>query len=72
MSSTAIATVVQMLESLPDSLQDQVVNHLRGYLLDLQDELEWDVQFSRAQRELAEAGRRVDEEIAVGKAELMK
>lgn len=72
MSATAIATVVQMLESLPDSLQDQVVNHLREYLLDLEDELEWDAQFSRTQRQLAEAGGRADQEIAEGKAELMK
>lgn len=38
MSSTAITTVVQMLETLPDSVQDQVVNHLREYLMELQKE----------------------------------
>jgi hypothetical protein len=41
MSSTAIATVVKV-ESLPETAQDQVVKHLRAYLEDLQDELQWD------------------------------
>src|SRR5438093_1082340 len=50
MSSTAITTVVQILESLPDPVQAQVLEHLREYLLDLQDEMEWDAQFNRTQR----------------------
>ena len=29
MSSTAITTVVKMLESLPETVQDQVMEHLR-------------------------------------------
>ena len=45
MSSTAIATVTKMLESLPEPAQDQVVEHLREYLEDLQDELQWDALF---------------------------
>jgi hypothetical protein len=42
MSSKAIATVQKMLESLPEEAQERVVEHLREYILDLQDELEWD------------------------------
>ena len=71
MSSTAITTVVQMLESLPDPVQDQVVEHLREYLLDLQDEMKWDAQFNRTQRQLIAAAQRAKQEIAEGKAELM-
>jgi hypothetical protein len=69
MSSTAIATVVQMLESLPDPVQGQVVEHLREYLLDLQDEMEWDAQFNRTQQQLVAAARRAKQEGAEGKAE---
>lgn len=47
MSSPAIATIVKMLESLPESAQEQVVEHLREYLADLQDELEWDALFKK-------------------------
>jgi hypothetical protein len=39
MSSTAIVTVTKM-ESLPEPTQEQVVEHLREYLEDLQDELQ--------------------------------
>lgn len=69
--STAIATVVQMLESLPDPVQNQVVEHLREYLLDLQDELDWDAQFNRTQSQIVAASRRAKQEIAEGKAEPM-
>jgi hypothetical protein len=69
MESTAIATVVKMLESLPTSVQDQVVEHLCEYLADLQDELEWDSLFKRTQPQLVAAARRAKQEIAEGQAE---
>ena len=71
MSSTAIATVVKMMESLPGPVQDQVVDHLREYLADLQDELQWDAQFARTQQELVAAARRARKEVAEGQAEAM-
>lgn len=33
MSSRAIATLVKIMESLPETLQDRVVEHLREYIL---------------------------------------
>jgi len=42
MSSEAIATVIKMIESLPETAQERVVDHLREYITELQDELEWD------------------------------
>lgn len=32
MASTAIATVVKMIETLPEDMQDQVIEHLRRLL----------------------------------------
>jgi len=32
MSSTAIATIVKMLESLPEATQNQIMDHLREYI----------------------------------------
>lgn len=64
MSSTSIAAVVIMLESLPDPAQDQVVEHLREYLADLQDELTWDAQFKRTQPQLLTAARRARRQVA--------
>ncbi len=38
-----------MLQSLPHTVQDQVVEHLREYLPDLRDELVWDDLVKRTQ-----------------------
>ena len=57
MSSTATATVIQMLESLPENMQDQVAEHLRDYIEDLQDEIDWDTSFKKTQKQLVAAAR---------------
>lgn len=71
MSSTSIATLTKMFESLPEPAQDQVVEHLREYLEDLQDELEWDTLFKRTQPQLTAAARRAKQEIAQSLAKPM-
>lgn len=68
MSSTAIATVLKMMESLPETLQDQVAEHLREYIADLQDELQWDTSFKKTQQQLSAAAQHAKREIAEGKA----
>jgi hypothetical protein len=47
MASTAIATVVKMMETLPEDAQDQVVNHLRDYQEEMRDNARWDSTFKR-------------------------
>lgn len=69
MSSTAITTVVEMLESLPETAQARVVERLREYIQDLQDERKWDVSFEKTEQQLVAAARRARQEIAEGKAE---
>lgn len=68
MSSNAIAIVVAIMESLPESLQNQVAEHLQEYILDLQDELKWDESFQKTQPQLINAAKRAKQEIAEGKA----
>lgn len=70
-STTSIVTVTKMLESLPEAVQEQVVEHLREYLADLQDELQWNSLFERTQPQLVEAARRARQEIAQGDAQPM-
>jgi len=70
-STAAIMTVTKMLESLPESVQEQVIEHLREYLADLQDELKWDSMFERSQSQLVAAARRAKQEIAQGRAQPM-
>lgn len=71
MSSNAIATVVAIMESLPESLQDRVAEHLQEYILDLQDELKWDESFKKTQQQLINAAKLAKQEIAEGKAKLL-
>ena len=40
MTSTAIATVVKMMESLPEATQNQVAEHLRSYIAEIRDEIQ--------------------------------
>lgn len=70
-STAAIVTVTKMMESLPEAVQEQVVEHLREYLADLQDELEWDNLFEQTRPQLAAVARRAKQEIAQGRAEPM-
>jgi len=71
MSSEAITTVIKMMESLPKDVQDRVVEHLREYLDDLQDELQWDESFKKTQQQLIAAAQRAKREITEGNAQPM-
>jgi hypothetical protein len=68
MPSKAIATVVKMMESLPEPAQEQIVTHLRQYLEELQDELRWDDLVKKTQPQLIAAAKRAKQEIAAGQA----
>jgi len=68
MSSTVIATVVKMMESLPEPGQDRVADHLREYIEDLREELQWEATFKKTQSQLVAAARRAKQEMAAGQA----
>jgi len=68
MPSTAIVTLVRMLEKLPESTQNRIVEHLREYIEDLQDEARWDSTFKETQSKLAAAARQAKRQIVEGKA----
>lgn len=71
MSSTAVTTIVKMLESLPIEAQERVAEHLREYIDDLRDEMQWNESFGRTQSKLIAAARRAKQEIAEGQATAM-
>jgi len=71
MSSPAIATVIKMMESLPEDVQDRVVEHLREYLEDVLDELQWDESFKKTQSQLIAAAKLAKQQIAEGSAKPM-
>ncbi len=71
MASNAITTITQMMETLPEALQNQVVEHLREYIAELEDELRWEASFNNTQEKLITAARQAKQEIAEGKSEPM-
>ncbi|MDT9180304.1 MAG: hypothetical protein P5702_22200 [Limnospira sp. PMC 1291.21] len=68
MSSPAIQDLVNLVESLPDTVQIQVIEHLREYIADLQDEQRWDKAFNRTQSTLVTAARHAKQQHAAGQA----
>ncbi|MCY4570250.1 MAG: hypothetical protein OXD49_18330 [Candidatus Poribacteria bacterium] len=71
MASNAIATITRMMETLPEALQSQIVEHMREYIAELEDELRWEASFNKTQEQLIAAARQAKQEIAAGKAEPM-
>ncbi len=57
-----------MMEALPETARDQVVDHLREYLAEMESELQWDNLFKNTQPQLIAAARRARQEIAQGLA----
>ena len=71
MSSPAINTVIKMMESLPEDKQNQLVEHLREYLQDLQEEQKWQESFDKSQNKLIAAAKSAKQQISDGKAKPM-
>ncbi len=70
--STSMATIEKMLESLPEEARERVLEHIREYILDLQDELKWNGLFQETQEALAEAAQKAKKEVEKGKATPLK
>ncbi len=60
-----------MLESLPETAQTQLIEHLREYIASLQNELEWDNLVSKTQNNLIKAAKQAKQDIAEGKSKQM-
>lgn len=71
MATPALTTIIKMIEDLPEPLQNQVADHLREYLADLDDEEKWDAAFARTQDKLAYVTGDVTKQIAEGQSEPM-
>jgi len=71
MTSMSIATAVKLLETLPEPAQARVVDHLREYVAELQDEAAWDELVAKSQPQLEAMARRARQQIADGLAEAL-
>jgi hypothetical protein len=68
MRSPSITTIVKMVESLPDDLQECVAEHIREFITDLEDEKRWDASFKRTQDNLVAAARQARQAITAGQS----
>ena len=66
MTTENVMTITKIMESLPENQQEQVIEHLREYILDLQDEIRWQQSFKNSEQQLIKAA-----QIANGQAEMM-
>ncbi len=69
MESRAIATLIKMMETLSEADQNRVVEMLRVYIADLQDEVAWDESFRKTQAKLTGVDRLVRQQIKENRAE---
>ena len=60
-----------MMETLPESAQDQAVEYLREILVEMQDEIQWDSLFKKTENQLIAAAQQAKKEIAEGLAKPM-
>lgn len=68
MDTAAATTMMKMLESVPDQLQETVIEHMRDYIEDIRDDAKWKESFSKTQDKLLAAARQARQEIAGGKS----
>lgn len=67
-----INTVVKMMETLSETAQNRVVNHLREYIEEIKDEIQWDMKFKSSQDQLIAAARHAKQEIKEGQSKPME
>ena len=68
MPTSASITMMKMIESLPEPVQERALEHMQQYIEDIRDELKWSESFGNSQSKLIAAARQAREEILQGKA----
>jgi hypothetical protein len=68
MTSATATTMIKILNTLPEGLQDRVLEHMREYIEDIREEMQWHESFSNSQSKLVAAARQARREIDEGKS----
>lgn len=68
MASASIETLVKMMKSVPEPLQDQVIERMREHLAEVLDDLQWEETIAKSQDQLERKELRSKEEAAPGDA----
>ncbi|MBM4055358.1 MAG: hypothetical protein FJ264_11975 [Planctomycetes bacterium] len=69
MPSSTMATIIKMIELLPENQQENIAAHLREYIADLEDEIGWDNKFRDTQSKLSKIAKGIRKEISEGKTQ---
>jgi cell fate regulator YaaT (PSP1 superfamily) len=64
-------TIDKMIKTIPESMQNSVLEEIQAVISEKHDELEWNIQFQQSQENLIAAAKKVKEEIAAGMAKPM-
>ncbi|NCB40067.1 MAG: hypothetical protein EOM80_15000 [Erysipelotrichia bacterium] len=69
--TSAMAKIVKMLESLPEQVQEDVMDHLRQYIEEIKDESKWNDSFGKSHNKLAAAAKKSRKEFQDCRSESM-
>ena len=64
-------TITKMIESLPKSVQERVLEEIKPIISEALDEAEWQMEFEGSQENLVSIARKVKRAIKAGRAEPM-
>ena len=64
-------TIDKMIKTIPESMQNSVLDEIQAVITEKHDELEWNIQFQQSQENLIAATKKVKDEIATGLAKPM-
>ncbi len=57
-----------MLDTLPEGMQDRILEHMREYIADIREETQWNESFNKSQHQLMNAARQARRSIDQGKS----
>lgn len=64
-------TIIKMMETLPERVQDRILDDIKHIIAEALDDLEWDGQFEKHRKGLVTMARKVKKQMAKGMAEPM-
>jgi hypothetical protein len=57
-ATTSIATtIIKMLDTVTEVIQDRILEHMREYIADIREETQWNESFNKSQNQLIYAAR---------------
>lgn len=72
MITAPIATVVALMQTLPEAEQRHLVEQIKRYLADMQDEDRWDALIEKTRPKLKAAAQQARQDMAAGLAKPMQ